>query len=145
MSSSCMPVIKTVGIISKPGCPAAAELVPKLLAWHAERGIASRYDDETATYAGTRDGMPREQVPEGADLIIVLGGDGTLLSAARVIGAREVPLFPVNLGGLGFLTAITIVEIFPKVLRALLGGRRLGERQAVIAGLLRAAEPLDIS
>jgi NAD+ kinase len=137
-----MPVIKAVGIISKPGVPAAAELVPKLLVWLAERGIASRYDDETATYAGTRDGMPREQVPEGADLIIVLGGDGTLLSAARVIGAREVPLFPVNLGGLGFLTAITMDEIYPNLERAFRGEHRIGKRKLLYAELLRAEKPV---
>ncbi len=133
-----MPVIKTAGIISKPGVPAAAELVPKLLAWLAERGIAVRYDDETAVYAGTHDGMRRDQVPEGADLIIVLGGDGTLLSAARVIGAREVPLFPVNLGGLGFLTAITIDEIYPNLERAFRGEHRIGKRKLLHAELLRA-------
>ena len=134
-----MPVIKTVGIIfPSPVFPAAAELVPKLLAWLAERGIASRYDDETATYAGTRDGMPREQVPEGADLIIVLGGDGTLLSAARAIGGREIPLFPVNLGGLGFLTAITMDEIYPNLERAFRGEHRIGKRKLLYAELLRA-------
>jgi NAD+ kinase len=137
-----MPVIKTVGIISKPGVPAAAELVPKLLAWLAERGIAFRYDDQTATYAGTRDGMPRDEVPEGADLIIVLGGDGTLLSAARVIGAREVPLFPVNLGGLGFLTAIAMDEIYPNLERAFRGEHRIGKRKLLHAELLRAGKPV---
>ncbi len=137
-----MPVIKTAGIISKPGVPAAAELVPKLLAWLAERGIAVRYDDETAIYAGARDGMPREQVPEGADLIIVLGGDGTLLSAARAIGAREVPLLPVNLGGLGFLTAITIDELYPNLERAFRGEHRIGKRKLLHAELLRAEKPV---
>ncbi len=137
-----MPVIKAVGIISKPAVPAAGELVPKLLAWLAERSIAVRYDDETATYAGTRDGMPREQVPEGADLVIVLGGDGTLLSAARSIGAREIPLFPVNLGGLGFLTAITIDEIYPNLERAFRGEHRIGKRKLLHAELLRAEKPV---
>jgi NAD+ kinase len=58
-------------------------------------------------------GLPRADVPEGCDLVIVLGGDGTLLSAARAIGRREIPLFPVNLGGLGFLTAITVANCTP--------------------------------
>ena len=77
-----MPDIKTVGIISKPGVPAAAELVPKLFTWLRERGITVRYDDETAEYAGTDGAISRMEIPEGADLVIVLGGDGTLLSAA---------------------------------------------------------------
>ena len=72
-----------------------------------------RLDEETAAYTQGAPGLPRDDVPEGCDLVIVLGGDGTLLSAARAIGRREIPLFPVNLGGLGFLTAITIDEIYP--------------------------------
>ena len=103
-----MPIIKTVGIISKPNAPAAADLVPKLVEWLRSRGIAVRIDeaDRPSTRAASR-ACRASEVPEGCDLIIVLGGDGTLLSAARAIGRREIPLFPVNLGGLGFLTAIT--------------------------------------
>jgi len=67
----------------------------------------------TGDYAGAA-GLPRAEVPEGCELIIVLGGDGTLLSAARSIGRREIPLFPVNLGGLGFLTAITHRRVVPR-------------------------------
>ncbi|MBZ5594287.1 MAG: NAD(+)/NADH kinase [Acidobacteriia bacterium] len=137
-----MPVIKTVGIISKPAVPAAAELVPTLMRWLAERGLTVRYDEETAKYAGTRDGMPREKVPEEADLIIVLGGDGTLLSAARAIHGREVPLFPVNLGGLGFLTAITIDAIFPELERAFRGEHRIGKRKLLEADLVRGEQPV---
>src|ERR1039457_3583194 len=88
-----MPIIKTVGVISKPNAPAAVELVPKLLEWLCARGIASRIDQETAVYAVTP-GMPRHEVPEGCDLVIVLGGDGTLLSpgpARRPPGAARPP------------------------------------------------------
>ena len=137
-----MPVIKTVGIISKPAVPAAAELVPKLIRWLAERNLTVRMDQETAGYAGSHDALPREQVPEGAELIIVLGGDGTLLSAARAIQGREVPLFPVNLGGLGFLTAITIDTIFPELERALRGEHRIGKRKLLEADLLRGEKPV---
>src|SRR5438045_3871289 len=132
-----MPTINTVGIISKPDVRAAAQLVPQLIAWLAERGIKVRYDEETATYARTRDGISRDEVPEGADLVIVLGGDGTLLSAARAIKGREVPLFPVNLGGLGFLTAISMNEIFPELERALRGEHRIGRRKLLEAELIR--------
>lgn len=137
-----MPDIKTIGIISKPGVPAAAELVPKLIRWLAERNLAVRMDQETAEYARSDNALPREQVPEGAELIIVLGGDGTLLSAARAIQGREVPLFPVNLGGLGFLTAITIDAIFPELERALRGEHRIGKRKLLEADLLRGDKPV---
>jgi NAD+ kinase len=123
-----MPNIKTIGVISKPNVPAAVELVPKLLEWLRSRGLAARIDLETAAYAHAP-GMPRQEVPEGCDLVIVLGGDGTLLSAARAIGRREIPLFPVNLGGLGFLTAITVEELFSELQRAFRGEHRVAKRR----------------
>jgi NAD+ kinase len=123
-----MPTIKSVGIISKPNSKAAEDLVPDLLKWLAERGISVRLDEATGHYAG-RPGMGREDVPEGCDLVIVLGGDGTLLSAARAIGRREITLFPVNLGGLGFLTAITIEEIYSELQRAFRGESRVAKRK----------------
>jgi NAD+ kinase len=132
-----MPDIKTVGIFSKPEVPAAAELVPQLIAWLRERGIHTRCDEETAKYAGNCEAHPRPEVPEGCDLVIVLGGDGTLLSAARAISGREIPLFPVNLGGLGFLTAITLDEVFPELERAFRGEHRVGKRKMLQVELLR--------
>lgn len=132
-----MPDIKTVGIFSKPDVPAAAELVPKLIDWLRGRGLKIRCDAETASYAGKCDGLPRPEVPEGCDLVIVLGGDGTLLSAARAISGREIPLFPVNLGGLGFLTAITLDEVFPELERAFRGEHRVGKRKMLEVELMR--------
>ena len=132
-----MPDIRTVGIVSKPGVPAAAELVPKLMAWLRERGINIRFDEETAEYAGISGAISRVEIPVGADLIIVLGGDGTLLSATRAIGGKQVPLFPVNLGGLGFLTAITVDSLFPDLERAFRGEHRIGKRKLLHAQLVR--------
>ncbi len=123
-----MPDIRTVGIVSKPGSDQAAKIVPELIDWLRQHDIASRIDEQTGIYASAA-GIAREDVPEGSDLIVVLGGDGTLLSAARAIGRREIPLFPVNLGGLGFLTAITIEELYPELERALRGEHRIGKRR----------------
>jgi NAD+ kinase len=131
-----MPIINTVGIISKPGSDQAAKLVPPLIEWLGERNIAVRFDKDTGVYAGSP-GLSREATPEGCDLIIVLGGDGTLLSAARAIGRREIPLFPVNLGGLGFLTAITIDELYPELQRALRGEHRIGKRKLLTTEVVR--------
>jgi len=131
-----MPIIKTVGIVSKPGSDGARELVPKVLEWLKARGISARIDENSAEYAGVP-GLPRESVPEGCDLIVVLGGDGTLLSAARAIGRREIPLFPVNLGGLGFLTAITVDELFPELQRALRAEHRIGKRKLLTTEVVR--------
>ena len=134
-----MPIIKTVGIISKPSASAAEALAPKLIEWLRERGLVVRIDQETGVYAGGG-GMARDDVPESADLVIVLGGDGTLLSAARAIGRRDTPLFAVNLGGLGFLTAITVDEVFPELERALAAaGLRVAARDESPASPYRYA------
>ena len=138
-----MPTIRTVGIISKPNSAAAASIVPVLIEWLRERGMAVRIDEQTALYAGaggSSSGIPRDEVPEGCDLVIVLGGDGTLLAAARAIGRRETPLFPVNLGGLGFLTAITIDELYPELERAFRGEHRIAKRKLLATEVVRGGE-----
>jgi NAD+ kinase len=109
-----------VGIFSKPNAPGAAALVPELVPWLTVRGVGVRMDPQTAEYAGdSGNGLKRSDVPAGCDLAVVLGGDGTLLSAARAVGNRGVPLFAVNLGGLGFLTAITVEDLYPELERCL--------------------------
>src|SRR5580700_3265621 len=137
-----MPTIETVGIISKPSVPAAAVVVPKLLDWLEARGIHLRYDGGTAFYAMRDDGLARDDVPEGCDLVIVLGGDGTLLSAARAIGAREIPLFAVNLGGLGFLTAITVDQIYSQLERAFNGDFPISRHRMLHCELWRDGKQL---
>src|SRR5579862_5783045 len=135
-----MPTISLIGVVSKPGVPVAAKVIPQLLVWLEERGIAVRCDLSTANYAERAGGVTREELPEGCDMVIVLGGDGTLLSAARAIGGREIPLFAVNLGSLGFLTAITIDELYPELERALHGDFRIGRRKLLHAEVRRAGE-----
>ncbi|HXK03066.1 MAG TPA: NAD(+)/NADH kinase [Verrucomicrobiae bacterium] len=131
-----MPITKTAGIISKPNSRIAEQIVPALTEWLRQRSITPRMDLETAGYMGTT-GIPRNDVPQGCDLMIVLGGDGTLLSAARAIGRREIPLFPVNVGGLGFLTAITVDELYPELERALRGEHRVAKRRLMITEVVR--------
>ena len=136
-----MAIIRTVGIISKPDVPSGNEIVPKLVAWLHERGMRIRLDEATAFYSGVA-GIPRVEVPEGCDLVVVLGGDGTLLSAARAIGKREIPLFPVNLGGLGFLTAITVDELYVELERAIRKELRISRRKFLEVQLMRDGEPV---
>ncbi len=137
-----MPVIETVGLISKPHAPKAAEVVPVLMNWLTDRGLSLRVDEATAGYAGSRGGLPREQVPAGCQLVIVLGGDGTLLSAARAVGGREIPIFAVNLGGLGFLTAITVNELYPALEGVLKGEQRISSRRMLSCELVRGSETI---
>jgi NAD+ kinase len=129
-----------VGIISKPRAAAAAAIVPRLVEWLGERGVRVRMDQESAAY-GDFQGLPRAEVPEGCGLVVVLGGDGTLLSAARAIGRREIPLFAVNLGGLGFLTAITIDELYPELERAFRGEHRIAKRKLLNVEVTRQGAP----
>jgi len=124
-----MPDIKTVGVISKAGVPAAHVVVPELMAWLHKKDLDVRYDPATAEYCQRAEPLAREEVPDGAQMVIVLGGDGTLLSAARAVAGREIPIFPVNLGGLGFLTAITVDELYFQLERALRGEQRIVPRR----------------
>ncbi len=132
-----MAAVKTVGIFAKPKAPAATRLVPELLAWLAERGITVRLDDVAASYAEAANGLPRPHVADGCELAIVLGGDGTLLSAARAVAGRAIPLLAVNLGGLGFLTAIPVGDFFPALERALTGVHRLTRRNLLHVAVRR--------
>jgi len=132
--------IKAVGIISKPNVSEGPEIAGALVDWLRARGIAVRYDETTAGYLGASETLPREQVVEECDLAIVLGGDGTLLAAARALAGREIPLLAVNLGGLGFLTAITTDELFPELERAIRGEHRIGRRRMLRCGIVRGGE-----
>jgi NAD+ kinase len=135
-----MQQIATVAIISKPKIAHAPEIVCGLLEWLDERGIRYRCDQQTAEYAELSQHYLREELPEGADLVIVLGGDGTLLSAARVVAGREIPLLAVNLGRLGFLTSITVDELYPELERALRGEHRIARRRMADCELVRDGE-----
>lgn len=137
-----MNQITTVGIISKPKIAQAAEIVSGLLQWLEARGIQYRCDEQTAQYAGMDEFYSREQLPNGTDLIIVLGGDGTLLSAARVVAGRDIPLFAVNLGHLGFLTSIQLDDLYPALEQVLRGEQRIGQRAMVACELLRNGETI---
>jgi NAD+ kinase len=132
-----MREINTVGIISKPNIAQAADIVCNLIGWLEGRGISYRCDEQTAQYARLSHFVSREELPEGTDLIVVLGGDGTLLSAARVVDGRDIPLFAVNLGHLGFLTSITVDDLYPELERAVAGEHRIGRRRMVDCELMR--------
>ncbi|HEY4360741.1 MAG TPA: NAD(+)/NADH kinase [Bryobacteraceae bacterium] len=132
-----MPTVSTVGIVSKPRSVEAARLLPELLHWLGQHGIAARLDENSANYAGVSSGVSRDEVGAGAQMVIVLGGDGTLLSAARASRGLEIPLFAVNLGGLGFLAAIKAEELFPQLERALDGGLETERRRLLTTELWR--------
>ena len=84
----------------------------ELLPWLEAKGVNPVLDEETAGLAGVPGGHPKADLPGLVDLLLVLGGDGTLLSVARLVGARDVPILGVNLGALGFLTEVTLGELY---------------------------------
>ena len=135
-----MRIAKTVGLFSKPNISRAHEIVPALYEWLRARGIEVRFDEQTGIYLNLPGAMERDVVPEGCDLVIVLGGDGTLLAAARALAGRDTPVFPVNLGHLGFLTAITLDELYPELERALNGQYRVAGRRMLHCELHRGSQ-----
>ncbi len=133
--------IRRIGICLKPDQPQAAELVRSLVKWLDERGLETRGDTACATASGI-EARPRDEVADWADLIVVLGGDGTLLSMARSLGTRSVPLLGVNLGTLGFLTEVNVEEMIPALERVLDGGAGIESRMRLEAVVQRGDREL---
>lgn len=129
--------LRTVGIISKPKKEDICAVAPRLLDWLKQRKLDAIYDEETARCLGLPGGTPRDQIPPKVDLLVVLGGDGTLLATARLLDDRDVPILAVNLGSLGFLTDITLDEMIPVLEDVVAGRHRLEERRRLHAEVER--------
>jgi NAD+ kinase len=135
---------RNIGIISRPRRSNLSEVVPSLLPWLEDRGIHVVYDQETATsLAEPSEGRSREQVAAASDLLLVLGGDGTLLAAARVAAPRGIPILPINMGSLGFLTSFMLEELYPALEDILAGRLTISERVMLHAELQRGDKILD--
>lgn len=105
--------MKKIGIIAKSQAPAAAgKILGELLPWLAREGKGVVMDADTASLAGKTSPHQKSDLPGQVEMIIVLGGDGTLLTVARLVEGKDVPILGVNLGDLGFLTEVTIEELF---------------------------------
>src|SRR4051794_7538795 len=103
-----------VAIISKPNHPELSKLVPRLLEWLREHKYEVVADPETAAFSKNLKSVSRDGVAaQKPDFVIVLGGDGTLLAAARAVAQADIPILAVNLGSLGFLTEVALSELFP--------------------------------
>src|SRR5580692_4561945 len=134
--------VRTVGIISRPRRMDVSAVAPGLVGWLQERGINVFCDSETAECIPSSCKVKaREEIPAIADLLIVLGGDGTLLAAARLLGDRNVPILPVNLGGLGFLTSVTLNDMYPVLEQAITGEARYSERVLLESRVMRQGKP----
>ena len=132
-------MIQKVGIISRPRRADIARVVPPLIEWLRAHGAEVICDSETGDCIGAITGqtLRREQLPACSDLLIVLGGDGTLLSAARLVADRQVPILPVNLGGLGFLTTVPLDDLYTILEEIFSGKNRMSERVMLEAQIVR--------
>ena len=123
---------KAVGIVSKPNKAEVAELMPALIDWLRARGHDLLVDPETAPHAGGIRMVSRQEMGEhDLEFVIVLGGDGTFLSAARAVAKAGIPLVGVNLGALGFLTEVPIEELYPTLASIEAGAYSLDVRSMV--------------
>jgi NAD+ kinase len=132
--------MKCAGIIAKHTDPRAAKIVSDLCDWLTSRGRGVVLDRETGALIHRGDAVVRSKLPEKCDFLIVLGGDGTLLSAARVVGTSGKPILGVNLGALGFLTAITLDELFPVLEKIFSYDFDYDERMMLVAHVHRMGE-----
>ncbi len=137
-----MPSISRVGLVAKSRLDAAAGVLVDLAGWLEARGIRAVFETDTAVLAGLPTGHPtesRDSLPAASDLIIVLGGDGTLIGmAGRIARAgTDIPIVGVNFGSLGFLTEITLPELYPSLESVFDGTAQIDERLMLNARTLR--------
>ncbi|MGH9436630.1 MAG: NAD(+)/NADH kinase [Terriglobia bacterium] len=130
--------MRKIGITSKPRKPGIEPTLAALVSWLQERRFEVLMDKETA--AATQTDAPclaRSEIASLADLLIVLGGDGTLLATARAVEERPVPILAVNLGALGFLTVTTLEELYPTLETILAGNYQAEPRVRLEVEVLR--------
>jgi len=114
MASTTPSTVKAAAIVSKPGKPELANVVPRLLHWLREHQYQVVVDEETKPYAPRVEVVPRQELgSRPLNFVVVLGGDGTLLSAARAVAKAGIPVLGVNLGSLGFLTEVPLDHLYP--------------------------------
>jgi len=141
-----MPAIKRIGVVVKPHQPEALETLCKLTEWLTERAIAligspavdrERIEHETGCVIEV---LPEDELPKKVDLILVLGGDGTMIATARMLGDSEVPVIGVNYGGLGYLAEFRIEELFTALESIVAGDYKLEKRVMLAVELRRGDE-----
>ncbi len=135
---------QTVGIISRPRRQHLSVVVPPLLKWLETRGVSAVYDEETAnSLPDTSKGRTRQLVADSSQLLLVLGGDGTMLAAARLAASRNIPILPINMGSLGFLTSFTLDELYPALEDTLTGRSSVSQRVMLQVQLERAGSVIE--
>ena len=146
-----MSSIKRIGIVLKPHQPEALKTICELVVWLAERNITlvggpeiERERIEHQTGCGV-DQLESEKIAAGVDLILVLGGDGTMIATARLVGDQEVPVLGVNYGGLGYLAEFRIEELYTALESILSENYRLERRVMLAVELKRGNAPPQLN
>ncbi len=135
---------KSVGVAAHIGKPESRDRLAELLGFLDEQGVAVQLDPEAAGLIGRpQDARPLTEIRKSADLLIVLGGDGTILRVARELGETPTPILGVNVGSLGFLTSIRAEELRPALTEILRGDYNLSERHTLSATIHRGGKPME--
>lgn len=139
-------MIKAIGIIFNEEKPQAVEIGRELFHWLSRKGIDVFYTPEDAELLGKADrGLREEELIKAVDLLISLGGDGTLLNTARIAGVSEKPILGVNLGKFGFLVPIEPKDIYESLEKVLAGDCLYDTRMLLKSTLYRNGEVIDVA
>jgi len=130
--------IRNVGIVVRPNDTAVAAHARKLARWFADRGVRVSAEEGWAKAGASPSVTTREKMMRSADLVVVLGGDGSLLGTARLSGRRSVPVIGINHGELGFLTESSGGSLFATMERILAGRYEIEYRSMVEVTVERA-------
>ncbi|HEY7534144.1 MAG TPA: NAD(+)/NADH kinase [Nitrospiraceae bacterium] len=131
---------KSIGILTKPKFPEIKTTLQAVVSWLRTRNIDVLLDVTSASLLAEQSGMQKTQLVDKADVLLVLGGDGTMLSAARLAGERGIPILGVNMGGLGFLTEVRLDNLYPSLERVFANEFVLDERRMVETHVHRHGE-----
>ncbi|MBI5328939.1 MAG: NAD(+)/NADH kinase [Deltaproteobacteria bacterium] len=130
--------MKKIGIVAKLNKPETIKVSHDIVKWVTDRGVEVYLDNELAAKLGHPKSCSAAKLPDTVELIIVLGGDGTMLYAARLIGENKIPILGINLGNLGFLTAIKMNEIYPVLERVIKDDFETEERMMLSVRMQRS-------
>lgn len=119
---------KSIAILTKPKFPEVKNTLQAVVDWLRARNIDVLLDTTSATLLNEQGGVQKTQLAGKADVLLVLGGDGTMLNAARLAGERSIPILGVNMGGLGFLTEVRLDNLYPSLDRVFVDDFVLDER-----------------
>ncbi len=134
--------MKQVAIFAKVHDPRCQGVATELIEWLGQKGCQPLVEAHLARHIGSECGVTDHEISARAELVVVLGGDGTLISVARQFSSRQVPIVGVNLGSLGFLTEITVEGLYSALEQCLAGSHRVTERMMLDVAVTRGEQEI---